>query len=220
MPELAEDTGLTNDEVVEVLGTDEALRRRRRNTWTVGIDDAAVLAELKRVAQLPGGNPLSAPFYDGHRKPGAIGSVRAMQRFQTWSAACTAAGVQHRVTTRDYNRQWTEEDLLEWVRRYVAEAEATASYRKFSGWLGEHREEGAPSAQTVRNYLGKWVDVVRAATAFSDIGAAAEKGPGSILGLPDSRWDLDETDSEVLTIGLGPNPVLGMLIVSAMGGRR
>lgn len=209
--ELAEKTELTIAEVEDALGTEDALRLRPRNTWSVGVDDETVLAELKRVSQLPGGSPLSAPFYDEHRQPELLGSVRIIQRFQTWTAACAAAGVPSWTRDRDYSRQWSTEDLLEWARLYIAEVGTAATYKKFDGWLREHRDDGAPSGQTVRNYVGSWHTIVRLAIGAdpdepspdgeveAEVKIELADAPASLFGLPDSRWDIEETDSEVLT---------------------
>lgn len=209
--ELAERSGLTTREVEQALGWDEALRRRPRNTWSVSIDDETVLAELRRVSELPGGSPLSGPFYDEHRRPEAVGSVRITQRFQTWTAACAAAGVTSRTRDREYSRQWSNDDLLEWARMYIEEVGAAATYKDFGKWLRERRDEGAPSAQTLRNYVGSWHAIVQLAIGanpdepspdgdtYSEIDIEPAGDQASLFGLPDSRWDVEETDSEVLT---------------------
>jgi hypothetical protein len=160
--DLAAGSGLTADEVAEVLGADETLLRRARNTWTVGLADDDVLREIRRVAALPGGTPLTGPFYDEHRGGDALGSVRIIQRFGTWREACARAQVPVRDRDRDYERRWSEDQLLDWVTAFVEEVGATrATFARFEGWLRDRRSEGAPSGQTVRNYLGKWGDILR-----------------------------------------------------------
>jgi hypothetical protein len=206
--ELANASGLTSDEVAGMLGEVESLRRGRRNTWTVGVEDASVLREMRRVSLLPGGSPLSAPFFDKHRGPGIPGSVRITQRFNTWNSACAAAAVPARQREREYSRRWTEKDLLQWVRRYLDETGRAATYSGFTLWLRRHSDEGAPSAQTIRNNLGKWRDVVELAMVSgkdeadvyspSDGKRVVQESDGSLLGLPETRWDPEETDSEVL----------------------
>ena len=123
--------------------------------------DDPVTTEMRRVAGLPGGSPLSVSFYDRHRAEGALTSARIIQRHGTWSEACTAAGVAtNRASRTSYSRAWSEEDLLQWVRRYLAEA-CKPSYTDFSRWLRE--QDGAPSANTVRNTLGGWSAALEAA---------------------------------------------------------
>lgn len=53
----------------------------------------------------------------------------------------------------------TLEDLLDWVRRYLAEDEKP-SYGRFSTWLREQQD--APSANTIRNTFGSWSAVLAA----------------------------------------------------------
>lgn len=121
-----------------------------------------VVAEMRRVAALPDGSPLSVAFYDRHRGDGALTSARIIQRLGSWREACAAAGVASNAPSRtSYRHRWNEEDLLEWVRRYLAEADKP-SYADFSRWLRGQPE--APSANTVRNTFGGWSAVREAAT--------------------------------------------------------
>ncbi|WP_338748603.1 hypothetical protein [Janibacter alittae] len=123
--------------------------------------DETVMTEMRRVAGLPGGSPLSVTFYDGHRAEGALTSARIIQRHGTWREACAAAGVEsNRASRSSYRRAWSEEDLVDWVRRYLIEEEQP-SYGRFGAWLRE--QEGAPSANTVRNALGGWSAALEAA---------------------------------------------------------
>lgn len=163
--ELGRRSGLTSDEVREELGPKESLRRIRPNTWTVGVDDSELLDEIVRVARMPGGAPLSSTFYDRHRGVDLPGSVRVIQRFDTWSEACRQAGVTSVAAARSvYERRWTKDDLLDWVRTYLEEVGHSATYAGLSSWLKERSAEGAPSAQTVRNNVGTWSDIVDLAT--------------------------------------------------------
>lgn len=136
----------------------------RPNTWKQSATDDAVLAEIRRTASLPGGSPLTGSFYDSHRSPGSVGSGRIIQRFGTWNDACRTAGVDAEERTRVYRRGWTEEDLVAWTRRYLADAGPAPSYKDFQQWLREHKTEGAPSAATMRNRLGTWVTIVELAS--------------------------------------------------------
>lgn len=161
---LASESGLTVAEVIDVLGDDESIIRRKRNTWSTGVSDDAALAEVRRVAALPGGRPLSRSFYDKHRREGSVGQVRLTQRFGTWTAACEAAGVEPRDAPRsNYTRRWTEENIVDWVALYMSHAGPRASFQGLDRWLRAHASHGAPSAQTVRNTCGKWVDALQMA---------------------------------------------------------
>lgn len=132
------------------------------------MDEDAVGIEMRRVAALPEGSPLSVAFYDKHRDHDALTSARIIQRLGSWREACAAAGVESNKPSRaSYRHTWSEEDLLDWVRRYLAESDKP-SYADFSRWLRE--QQGAPSANTVRNSFGGWSAVldVAAPPAESD----------------------------------------------------
>lgn len=126
------------------------------------VDKKMPAAEMRRVAALPGGSPLSVSFYDRHRGDDALTSARIIQRRGSWREACAAAGVESNKPSRaSYRHRWSEKDLLDWVRRYLAEAEKP-SYADFSGWLRDQQD--APSANTVRNTFGGWSAVLEAAS--------------------------------------------------------
>lgn len=126
-----------------------------------GLQEDAVLAELRRVAALPGGDPLGGPFFDANRAEGVPGAGRLIQRFGTWREACEAAGVAAVEASRaHYGTKWTDDLLLGWVRDYLADPDATGSYSQFQAWLRERKGDGAPSGQTVRNRLGTWNDIL------------------------------------------------------------
>lgn len=125
------------------------------------MDKEMLAAEMRRVAGLPGGSPLSVSFYDRHRGNDALTSARIIQRLGSWREACAAAGVESNKASRSYRHRWSEGDLLDWGRRYLAEAERP-SYADFSGWLRDQQD--APSANTVRNTFGGWSAVLEAAS--------------------------------------------------------
>lgn len=160
--------GRKNDEATrgaeEAASSADARLRIRPNTWKQATTDDALFTEMRRVAALPGGAPLTGPFYDAQRSPESVGSGRVIQRFGTWSEACRAAGVEVEKRTRVYRRGWSEDDLLTWARRYLQDAGPAPSYKDFQRWLREHKGEGAPSAATMRNRLGTWVTIVERAT--------------------------------------------------------
>lgn len=123
--------------------------------------DESTTAEMRRVAALAGGSPLSVSFYDRHRGVDALTSARIIQREGSWRAACAAAGVEANKASRaSYSHRWRREDLLDWVRRYLAETD-TPSYGRFSQWLGD--QDDAPSANTIRNAFGGWSAALEAA---------------------------------------------------------
>lgn len=125
--------------------------------------DAELLAELRRVASLEGGAPLSIAFYDAHHDPAIPTASRIIQRFGAWSVAFERAGVPARAASRRYAASWDEAALLAWVRRFLDDEETGTSYADLAVWLKERKAEGAPSAQTIRNKLGPWAEVKKRA---------------------------------------------------------
>lgn len=122
-----------------------------------------VLDGLRRIAALPGGSPLTGAFYDKHRTGDDLSATRVIQRFGSWADACTAAGVKANAPSgRSGSAKWSEDDLLAWVRRYL-DAEPAGTYAGLAAWLKEHKADGAPSAQTLRNKLGTWREMADAA---------------------------------------------------------
>lgn len=158
--ELARASGMPVGRVAEILGPEEEARRKKPSA-NAGrrVPDHEVFAEMRRVAGLPGGTPLSAPFWDRHRS-GCLTGARLAQRHGSWTEACLAAGVEPRKSTRgEYWRRWTEQDLLRLLADYLGSG-GRPSYAAFQRWL--RGVKGAPSAQTVRNQLGgSWPDVLR-----------------------------------------------------------
>ena len=158
--EIGRRVGLTGHEVEQLLGVAEAARRRRDRNVTDATDEAEIVETLRRVAALPGGVPLSGPFYDAHRD-GGLTSTRLIQIYGTWTAACEKAGVQPPVAPRkDYSQRWSRDDCLQWVGKYLQSTDRP-SFARFDAWARE--QEGAPSSGTVRLRCGKCTETMRAA---------------------------------------------------------
>ncbi|MBS4753207.1 hypothetical protein KG112_10375 [Nocardioides sp. zg-ZUI104] len=93
---------------------------------------------------------------------------RIWQRFGSWTAACEAAGVVAGQPMRtNYQSRWTDDDLLQIVRRYLLDPNAPNSAHRFDEWKRAAAPEG-PSFQTLRNRFGSWTEVKRRALAQED----------------------------------------------------
>jgi hypothetical protein len=115
-----------------------------------------VLDALRRAAAQVG-TPISADRYDEvWRDFDGVSSTRLIQRFGTWNAACTAAGLPINAGRTAYRRAWTAEQLVAAVAQYLTSEGATGSYSGYDAW--SRQTPGAPSAQTVRNYLDGWAN--------------------------------------------------------------
>ncbi|TIC83618.1 DUF3883 domain-containing protein [Nocardioides sp. GY 10113] len=173
LDDLAERSGLTVREVETVLGPAEAARRRRGRNVTTAMERGQILTDLARVAALPGGSPLSGPFYDRNREDG-LSSARIVQVFGAWSTACEAAGVEAPSAPREkYDRGWSREDCLRWVLDYLQQADrpTAAGYEQ---WARDR--DGAPSGGTVRLRCGKWIETVSDAYSL-ETGHLEPRGP-------------------------------------------
>lgn len=176
--EIGDESGLDTDQVRRLMGIDEALRRQRPRQIEPDITDQDLWREMRRVAGLPGGNPLTSNFYDENRAPGTLGSVRITQRHQTWRLACAKAGVSARRPPRStYSRKWSEDQMLDWVSDYLDSTD-NPSYARFGDWL--KGQPGAPSSQTVRNSLGNWTTILHKAVDHRQ--ANGHRPPDSTLG--------------------------------------
>jgi hypothetical protein len=84
------------------------------------------------------------------------------QLFGTWTAACEAAGIEFRGTPdRDYERRWTDEDVLEWVSDYFLDLEFRGASHRYDEWRKQHQDrDDIPSAGSIRNYLSRSWDEV------------------------------------------------------------
>lgn len=107
--------------------------------------------------------PLSTKVYANLIRNGEVAgpSVPLINaRFGSWSRACQLAGVEAGEAVRDnYDSQFTDRDLLLYVRRFLHEQEdgnwTLAQYVKWREVSCEH----APSMALVRNRLGNWTKV-------------------------------------------------------------
>lgn len=143
--------GLTPQQVGDLLGADAGRLltdvRAREQDFT---DDDITGALRSAAAEL--GTPLSAARFDAaHGEPS---SARIVQRFGSWNSACEAAGLATRAARANYVRGWTQDTVLDAVAHYLGSADAAGSYAGYAAWAS--RTPGAPSGQTVRNYLGTW----------------------------------------------------------------
>lgn len=139
------------------------VQRRSDEPPSESVSDEEIFATIRAVSALDGGDPLSGPFYDTHRGDRAVTRARLLQRFGTWGAACDAAGVSWLAReTRTYSRRWNETQMLDYAWDYL-NSTSSPTFLGFDSWLGTQND--APSAQTVRNTLGTWVEIKRQAIA-------------------------------------------------------
>lgn len=102
--------------------------------------------------------PLSGPNYQSLIDMGEIegpGIQRIYKQFD-WSELCKEAGVEFKAAPRgDYSRTWSEEELLNFVIRFLQSTIESDSYHMYSEWRAEQNDH-VPNIQTITNYLGAW----------------------------------------------------------------
>ena len=82
-----------------------------------------------------------------------------VQRFGSWVNACTQAGVEYGEAQREYDRTWSDNELLRFVRRFMYEREdGRWSIEKYEDWRKLAEVDG-PSVGLLRLYLGSWSEI-------------------------------------------------------------
>ncbi len=82
-----------------------------------------------------------------------------VQRFGSWVNACTLAGVEYGEAQREYDRTWSDSELLKFVRRFMYEREdGRWSIEKYEDWRKLPEVDG-PSIGLLRLYLGSWSEI-------------------------------------------------------------
>ncbi len=120
--------------------------------WT----DAEILKSLKLAQTYV--FPVTTSAYAGLVRVGEVQgpSVPLIHnRFGGWAAACQKAGVEHGTTYREYNRIWTDDDLLRFVGLYLIEPHADGTFRGYEQWRLNDCED-APSGALLRIRIGSW----------------------------------------------------------------
>ena len=104
-------------------------------------------------------HPLTGKGYEELRRVGeVVGPSRPLltRRFGSWSAACVFAGVESAEAIRDnYESNWTDSDILGFVREYLDDPGFSGAYHRYDAWRKEKAPD-APSAPTIRIRFGPW----------------------------------------------------------------
>lgn len=164
--QLARLSGVPAEEIHGILGADLHMLVQEGER-AVSFSDEDIKEALLRGAELAG-EPLTVAGYELVRDQfGGLSPTRVIQRFTSWAMACEFAEVRHGKPRRaEYKRRWTDAEMLEWAVVYFDSEGCQGTYKDFSRWAANTPE--APSAQTVRNRLGSWTIVKRAALAHAE----------------------------------------------------
>ena len=123
---------------------------------------------LQRVAEEIGHSPSIREWIEGEYQPSA---ALYLQRFDTWNAAKTAAGLPLNTSARrNYVREFSEEDMIDAVALFLRTGTPNSPHAKFGAyqydrWRKQMVEAGFlyPSLSLIRVRLGAWQGVKRAA---------------------------------------------------------
>jgi hypothetical protein len=147
-----------------ILGADELVQP------TVRIESDAIVAsrDRARAALLAASlmaKPLSHQSYTALIREGRVKGpsvARIVQLFGSWTTACNEVGVTSGEPLRsNYERTWTEDDLLNYVERFLRDTTFRGASHQFDQWRATvNHAEKVPSLGTVRNIVGgTWNDI-------------------------------------------------------------
>ena len=137
---------------------------------TVRIESDAIVAsrDRARAALLAASlmaKPLSHQSYTALIREGRVKGpsvARIVQLFGSWTTACNEVGVTSGEPLRsNYERTWTEDDLLNYVERFLRDTTFRGASHQFDQWRATvNHSEKVPSLGTVRNIVGRtWNDI-------------------------------------------------------------
>jgi hypothetical protein len=147
-----------------ILGADELVQP------TVRVESEAIVAsrDRARAALLAASlmaKPLSHQSYTALLREGRVKGpsvARIVQLFGSWTTACNEVGVTSGEPLRsNYERTWTEDDLLNYVERFLRDTAFRGASHQFDQWRATvNHSEKVPSLGTVRNIVGgTWNDI-------------------------------------------------------------
>lgn len=123
--------------------------------------DADIKQALQRISAKTAG-PISVAQYDNLRLANEPSSALLIQRFGSWQTVGKFAKIETNVASRSYQSQHNQAQVIKLVQSYLVQ-QAKPSYRDFACWL--KTQPDAPSAQTCRNLVGSWKQLLNQAKA-------------------------------------------------------
>ena len=163
--EIAGRLGVHRRSVVRLLPADVAalVVEDKTGAPTSKWSDDAIVAAVRQAATYE--YPLSGVAYQRLVTLGEVtGPSRALvhKRLGSWTRACELAGVEpDRAAHAGYQSRWTDADLLGYVATYLRKAGSAGTYAGYIAWARD--QTGAPSGPSIRNRLGGWGEIKRAA---------------------------------------------------------
>ncbi len=150
----------------EASGFDFPFVNRKADT-ALRFDHEACVSYLRLAAEELGVNRLTAAAYEDFASrqtltPEAWPSAQTIiKRFDSWAEATDAAGLESNPqSSRVYEQQYPPARCRKFVDRYVAEALSSDTRPTLAGFDRWSKENGGPSAPTLRNRLGRWSETL------------------------------------------------------------
>lgn len=151
--------GLSTRQVANLLGERAQLHPSRRGGQARRYSDTEILQRV-RDHILVTGDHRADTYRDAARAQGWPSSAVVVSRFGTWRAALEQAGTPLPADTKPpRGRVISDAEIHAWISHYFAEA-TSLSWNQMTHWM---RENGGPSANTIRQRVGVWPAVVKAA---------------------------------------------------------
>jgi len=139
----------------------------RENMNESQFSDEAILEALKFAEAFE--SPVSAPMYRDLVERGLVngpGPQTVALRFGSWKKACELAEVSYNESVRtSYERQWTENELLESVIEFLRNKSFGKGIQSYDEWRIETMNN-APSGAHVRKYFDTWINAKNKALIY------------------------------------------------------
>lgn len=166
---ISRETGIHREAILTFWPEDLMHLKLIENTWSDATWTTDSTVEAIQTASIYK-FPLTAKAYGELIEIGEVigpSIPRINQIFGTWTLACAAAGVEcGQAPQRVYQSRWSDEDILQFVKKYLTDPNQKKSFQNYDLWRKEFAPDG-PSSATIRNRFGTWTNAKRAAFTFS-----------------------------------------------------
>jgi hypothetical protein len=159
---VAQELGVPPDVVRHVKRQLPASEMRAKTVGSPRFDEEVIrqtLARVRKDADPPNG-VVTERLYVEHRRPNDPSLARLQQRFGRWNDMLAAFNLPSGPSS-GHRVQYERDDCVSALAACAAELGHTPTYPQYETWARNHTE--APSGQTVRNRLGRWLEALAAA---------------------------------------------------------
>ena len=122
--------------------------------------DADLVKAIRRIWAISNA-AVSVASYNNLKSKDDPSSALIIQRLGSWQQACQLAKIPVNQPSRNYQSRHSASEIIALASRYLASTDQP-SYKSFSSWLKQ--QPAAPSAQTCRNVIGNWQQILQQAT--------------------------------------------------------